>query len=62
MKKMSHKIELTTLIVAGFASQFATDLIEKIIITTVAMIVGTTFAYYWKRYLERKDNRKNEEE
>lgn len=55
MKKMSHKIELITLITAGFASQFAADLMAKIIITTVAMIVGTTFAYYWKKYLERKD-------
>lgn len=55
MKKMSHKIELTTLIMAGFASQFAADLMAKIIITSIAMIVGTTVAYYWKRYLERKD-------
>ncbi|MBC7847263.1 MAG: hypothetical protein H7Y10_12300 [Flavobacterium sp.] len=52
---MSHKIELTTLIAAGFASQFAADLLVKIIITTVAMIIGTTVAYYWKRYLENKD-------
>jgi len=57
MKKMSHKIELTTLIMAGFASQFAADLMAKIIITSIAMIVGTTVAYYWKRYLERKDKK-----
>lgn len=60
MKKMNHKIELTSLIVAGLASQFATDLIEKIIITTIAMVIGTTFAYYWKRHLESKDKNKNE--
>lgn len=58
MKKMSHKIELTTLIAAGLASQFAADLLAKIIITTLAMIIGTTVAYYWKRYLERKDKNK----
>jgi len=57
MKKMSHKIELTSLIIAGFASQFAADLIEKIIITTAAMVIGTTFAYYWKKYLEKKDKK-----
>jgi membrane protein DedA with SNARE-associated domain len=55
MKKMNHKIELITLVTAGFASQFAADLLAKIVITTIAMIVGTTVAYYWKRYLERKD-------
>jgi len=58
MKKMSHKIELTSLVIACFASQFATDLLEKIIITTVAMVIGTTFAYYWKKYLEYKDRTK----
>lgn len=57
MKKMSHKIELISLIVAGFASQFATDLFEKVFITTVAMIVGTTFAYYWKNYLENRNKK-----
>lgn len=57
MKKMSHKIELIILIMAGFASQFTADLIAKIIITTVAMIIGTTVAYYWKKYLESKDKK-----
>jgi membrane protein DedA with SNARE-associated domain len=60
MKKMSHKIELITLVIAGFASQFATDLLEKVIITTLAMVIGTTFAYYWKRYLEHKDKNKED--
>lgn len=55
MRKMSHKIELTTLVMAGFASQFAADLLAKIVITTIAMLVGTTVAYYWKKHLERKD-------
>lgn len=55
MKKMSHKMELTTLIMAGFASQFAADLLAKIIITTLAMVIGTTVAYYWKKHLEKKD-------
>jgi membrane protein DedA with SNARE-associated domain len=60
MEKMSHKIELVSMVAAGFISQFATDLLEKMIITTIAMVVGTTFAYYWKRYLEGKNNDKEE--
>lgn len=54
---MNHKIEIVSLFIAGFASQFATDLIEKIVITSVAMVVGTTIAYYWKRHLESKDKK-----
>ena len=54
---MAHKIEIATIIVAGVASQFATDLIEKTIITTSAMVIGTTTAYFWKKYLEKKDKK-----
>lgn len=51
---MTNKIELTSLIVAGIASQFATELLMKIVITAISMIIGTTIAYYWKKYLEKK--------
>lgn len=56
---MSHKTELVTLITGVFASTFANDLIEKMIITTISMLVATTIAFYWKKYLERK-NKRNE--
>lgn len=56
---MNHKIEIYSLFIAVFASQFAADLIEKIIITSVAMVVGTTVAYYWRKYLESKDKKDN---
>lgn len=45
------------MVVAGFASQFGAVLLEKIIITSVAMIIGTTFAYYWKKYLENRNKK-----
>ena len=61
MKKMNHKIEIISLFVAGIASQFAMNLIEKIIITTVAMVIGTTVAYYWKKYLESIDKKDQEQ-
>lgn len=52
--KMSHKIELSAMITGAFASTFVNDMLQKIIITTVAMVVGTTVAYYWKRFLENR--------
>lgn len=58
MKKMSNKIEILSLFIAALASQFAADLLEKIVITTAAMMVGTTCAYFWKKYLESKDKKK----
>lgn len=58
MEKMSHKIELSAMITGALASTFVNDLIQKIVITTVAMVVGTTVAFYWKIYLEKR--KKNE--
>ena len=52
--KMSHKIELSAMITGALASTFVNDLMQKIVITTVAMVVGTTVAYYWKIYLEKR--------
>lgn len=52
--KMSHKIELSAMITGALASTFVNDLMQKIVITTVAMVVGTTVAYYWKKILENR--------
>jgi hypothetical protein len=60
MKKMNHKIELITLITAGLASQFATDLLLKTIITIITMVIGTTVAFFWKKFLESRDKNKKE--
>ncbi|WP_445458420.1 hypothetical protein [Flavobacterium sp. HNIBRBA15423] len=56
---MSHKIEVISLSTAALASTFTNDLFSKIIISTISMIIATTAAYYWRRYLEKK-NKKNE--
>lgn len=51
---MSNKIEILAMVTGAFASTFVNDMLQKIIITTVAMLVGTTVAYYWKRFLENR--------
>ncbi len=51
---MSHKIELSAMITGALASTFVNDLMQKIVITTVAMVVGTTVDYYWKKFLENR--------
>lgn len=51
---MSHKIELSAMITGALASTFVNDMLQKIAITTIAMLVGTTVAYYWKRFLESR--------
>ena len=53
-KSMSHKIELSAMITGALFSTFVNDLMQKIIITTVAMVIGTTVAYYWKIFLENR--------
>lgn len=52
--KMSHKIELSAMITGALASTFVNDLLQKIVITTVAMLIGTTVAFYWRIYLEKR--------
>lgn len=55
MIKMYHKIELFPLLFGAGASFFALELLEKIVITTLAMLVGTTISFFWKKYLENKN-------
>ena len=52
--KMSNKIEILAMVTGGFASTFVNDMLQKIAITTIAMLVGTTVAYYWKIFLESR--------
>ena len=54
MEKMSHKIELTGMLTGALASTFVDELIQKILITSIAMLIGTTVAFYWKIYLEKR--------
>jgi hypothetical protein len=54
-----NKIELISMLSAAFLSTFVIEMMEKVIITTVAMVIGTTIAYYWKKYL--KSNEENKE-
>lgn len=42
------------MITGALASTFVNDMLQKIAITTIAMLVGTTVAYYWKRFLESR--------
>ena len=54
MEKMNHKIELMAMLTGALASTFVDELVKKIIITSIAMIIGTTVAFYWKIYLEKR--------
>ena len=54
MTRMSCKIELTAMLAGAFASQFVEELVQKIIITSIAMLIGTTVAFYWKIFLEKR--------
>ncbi len=54
-----NKIELISMLSAAFLSTFVMEMMEKVIITTVAMVIGTTIAYYWKKYLKQSDGSDN---
>lgn len=53
-RKMSNKTEVFSICAGAGASLFATELIEKIVITCIAMLLGATVSFFWKRYLENK--------
>jgi len=52
MKKMS-KPELLSIGMGAGATVLAVETLEKIIVTTLAMLVGTTLSFFWRRYLEK---------
>lgn len=54
---MSPKPELLSIFMGATTSIFAVELTEKIVITTLAMLVGTTISFFWRRYLENKKNK-----
>lgn len=51
-----NKIELISMLSAAFLSTFVMEMMEKVIITSVAMVIGTTIAYFWKKYLKSNDD------
>jgi len=55
---MTNKLEAISLFFGAGASLLAAEALEKIIITSIAMIIGTTIAHYWKKYLEDKNKKK----
>lgn len=54
---MNNKFEAISLFFGAGASLLAAELLEKIIITSIAMIVGTTLSFYWSRYLKNKNDK-----
>lgn len=51
---ITHKIEFGSLLISCFISALVDELVLKIVFTSIAMIVGTTFAFFWERYLKDK--------
>lgn len=51
---MSHKFDLGCILTGVVTSQFFSDAFEKTIITTFSMLIATTIAFFWRRYLHRK--------
>tara|TARA_R110002049_G_C9177884_1_gene563244 strand:- start:3966 stop:4142 length:177 start_codon:yes stop_codon:yes gene_type:complete len=58
MIRLISKLELIPIIAGGLTGVFFSELGTKIVITTLAMVVGTTISYYWKKYLIRKNKKK----
>lgn len=59
-----NKYDLGCILVGATSSMFVTELFEKIVITAISMLIATTIAFFWRRYLhlkmrERMKNNKN---
>ncbi|WP_282080866.1 hypothetical protein [Aquimarina algiphila] len=51
--QMYKPMELAIYIFGFLSGNLFEDFILKIVMTTVAMVVGTTVSYYWKRYIRK---------
>ena len=50
---MSHKYELAPILAGVVTSTFYTELSEKIIMTSVSLVIATTIAFFWRRFLHK---------
>lgn len=64
---ISNRFDLGCIITGVITSQFFSVLFEKIIHTVISMLIATTLAFFWRRYLHKKTrerlknkNKKNE--
>jgi len=51
---MAHKIELMVPVFGLITGAFFEEAILKIVVTVIAMVLGQTVAFYWKKYLEKR--------
>lgn len=51
---LSNKYDLGCVLVGVISSTFATDLIEKTVVTCISMLVATTVAFYWRKHLHKR--------
>ncbi len=56
---MNKPVEIFILFFGFFWGNFFEDLALKILFTVIAMVIGTTVSFYWKRYLIKKNNKKH---
>ena len=50
---ISNKYDLGCVLLGIVTSAWFTETIEKVIMTTLAMVIGTTAAFFWRRYLNK---------
>lgn len=64
MKFLHVKLELIPLVMGAWAGIMSHELFEKVIMTSIAMVVGTTISFFWRLYLikKRKDRRNKKDE
>ena len=50
---ISNKYDLGCVLLGVMTSTWFTETIEKVVMTTLAMVIGTTVAFFWRRYLHK---------
>lgn len=50
---ISNKYDLGCVLVGIVTSTWFTETIEKVAMTTLAMVIGTTVAFFWRRFLHK---------
>ena len=50
---ISNKYDLGCVLIGIVTSTWFTETIEKVMMTSLAMVIGTTIAYFWRRFLHK---------
>lgn len=56
MIRLVSKLDIMPILIGGLTGAFFTDAALKILVTVIAMLIGTFCSFYFRKYLKNRKN------